>query len=637
MEKGPPVNVVITSSDPLPAQNTSSNQLSFSVTIPPQHIKKTGPLLETKTTAESSPQKAAEAPKKNVFEGFSFGLSTVSKAAPVATEPAKPLFSFSNLAQTAASTGPAPTPAAPTASDANTSGHNGDEEYEPTAHFEPVIALPDLIEVKTGEEDEVALFEHRAKLLRFVKESKEWKDRGIGNMKVLVSKTDPNKVRLLMRREQVLKLCCNQMLAKDTKFVQLPNTDTALSWYGQDYSENELQVEMLAVRFKTAEICQRFHQAILDAQEKMRGGDDSPSGDNSSAPAAAAPTSKTDTGSQPKGFGDQFKPKAGSWTCEGCYCSNKATDVTCPACNTPKDKNAVIEKPQAAPTAASKFSFGTLASSATNTAPKPAENKADKGFGDLFKPKAGSWTCQECYCSNAATYTNCPACSAPKDKNAVGEQPKVAAQPATPKFRFGVLNAVTAKPTEKAAPTEMPQNIFGTPSKCQIANVPSNSLQTLIFSTVSAGSAQLSFTFGNLSKTTTSTPTTSASTFEFKPTIPPAAAPAPVPSTIGSEEFSFVFKPRSPAKGKSPLKQHTSTPGVEDVSDDENVEEEENQTYFTPVIPLPDKIEVKTGEEDENELYSHRAKLFRFRDSEWRERGLGNVRILQHKVTGRLR
>lgn len=39
VEKGPPVNVVITSSDPLPAQNTSTNQLSFSVTIPPQHIK----------------------------------------------------------------------------------------------------------------------------------------------------------------------------------------------------------------------------------------------------------------------------------------------------------------------------------------------------------------------------------------------------------------------------------------------------------------------------------------------------------------------------------------------------------------------------------------------------------------------
>lgn len=128
--------------------------------------------------------------------------------------------------------------------------------------------------------------------------------------------------------------------------------------------------------------------------------------------------------------------------------------------------------------------------------------------------------------------------------------------------------------------------------------------------------------------------------FGFKPTSQTEEV-APAAAKIGSEAFSFVFKPKSPTKGKSPMKQHTNSTGgaagVEDVSDDENVEEEENQTYFAPVIPLPDKIVVLTGEEDENELYSHRAKLFRFRDSEWRERGLGVVKILQHKTTGSLR
>lgn len=166
-----------------------------------------------------------------------------------------------------------------------------------------------------------------------------------------------------------------------------------------------------------------------------------------------------------------------------------------------------------------------------------------------------------------------------------------------------------------------------------------------IYLDLDSGGAQMNFSFGNLGKTaspvassaavpTTATAPAATFNFEFKPASQPAAAP---PSTIGSEEFSFVFKPKSPTKGKSPLKQHTDSTGVEDVSDDENVEEEENQTYFAPVIPLPDKVDVKTGEEDENELYSHRAKLFRFREAEWRERGLGNVKILQHKQTGRLR
>ena len=34
--------------------------------------------------------------------------------------------------------------------------------------------------------------------------------------------------------------------------------------------------------------------------------------------------------------------------------------------------------------------------------------------------------------------------------------------------------------------------------------------------------------------------------------------------------------------------------------------------HFEPIIPLPDKIDVKTGEEDEEVLFSHRAKLYRF-------------------------
>lgn len=77
-----------------------------------------------------------------------------------------------------------------------------------------------------------------------------------------------------------------------------------------------------------------------------------------------------------------------------------------------------------------------------------------------------------------------------------------------------------------------------------------------------------------------------------KPTITPESA-----TKSDSKQFGFVFK------GKSPAKQQD---GVDDVSDDENVLEEENTTYFTPVIPLPDKIEVKTGEEQETVLYSHR-------------------------------
>lgn len=59
----------------------------------------------------------------------------------------------------------------------------GEEEYDP--HYEPIVPLPDTIVVSTGEENEDVLFNERAKLFRFDASTKEWKERGIGQMKVL--------------------------------------------------------------------------------------------------------------------------------------------------------------------------------------------------------------------------------------------------------------------------------------------------------------------------------------------------------------------------------------------------------------------------------------------------------------------
>lgn len=76
------------------------------------------------------------------------------------------------------------------------------EEYEPNVAFEPVVPLPALVEVSTGEEDENVLFSDRAFLYRFVQDTKEWKEKGRGDMKILESKKT-GRPRLLMRREQV--------------------------------------------------------------------------------------------------------------------------------------------------------------------------------------------------------------------------------------------------------------------------------------------------------------------------------------------------------------------------------------------------------------------------------------------------
>ncbi|KAI0693574.1 RanBP1 domain-containing protein [Cytidiella melzeri] len=67
--------------------------------------------------------------------------------------------------------------------------------------------------------------------------------------------------------------------------------------------------------------------------------------------------------------------------------------------------------------------------------------------------------------------------------------------------------------------------------------------------------------------------------------------------------------------------------------------EEEHDPHFEPVIKLTEQVDVKTMEEDEDVLFKMRAKLFRFaaEASEWKERGTGDVRLLQSKETQKVR
>jgi len=64
----------------------------------------------------------------------------------------------------------------------------------------------------------------------------------------------------------------------------------------------------------------------------------------------------------------------------------------------------------------------------------------------------------------------------------------------------------------------------------------------------------------------------------------------------------------------------------------ENVHGEQDP-HFEPVIKLIHQVEVKTNEEDEEQMYHARAKLFRLVEKEWKEKGTGDVRLLQHKVS----
>lgn len=85
---------------------------------------------------------------------------------------------------------------------------------------------------------------------------------------------------------------------------------------------------------------------------------------------------------------------------------------------------------------------------------------------------------------------------------------------------------------------------------------------------------------------------------------------------------------------------------VGEENDEESVDtarvslDDSHDPYFPPVVTLP-LVEIPTGEDEEDVLLSMRAKLFRYDHCadphEWKERGTGDVKLLQHKETRKIR
>ncbi|KAJ5587368.1 uncharacterized protein N7459_003133 [Penicillium hispanicum] len=149
-------------------------------------------------------------------------------------------------------------------------GEEQDEEApeSPEVHFEPVIRLTEKVETKTNEELEEQAFKMRAKLFKFDRESKEWKERGTGDVRLLKHKEN-QKTRLVMRRDKTLKVCANHYIVPDMKLS--PNVGSDRSWVwnaAADVSEGEPEAQTLAIRFANSENANLFKEAFEKAQQE---------------------------------------------------------------------------------------------------------------------------------------------------------------------------------------------------------------------------------------------------------------------------------------------------------------------------------------------------------------------------------
>ena len=648
-----PANVVMRSCDPLPTAPAPAPAMA--VTVPLQH--RLG-VLTPRATTPSTPVSAYRTPSADTPTPHSFQMSMPYGASPLTSSPfpaeAGPALPLTTTALLSTITTPVfsavtPSPEKPVSSLTKArmaSGHSdtpkskteeeGDpEEYEPKVDFTPVIPLPDKVEVVTGEEEEEVLLEDRAKLFRWEGDTKEWKERGVGQAKLLRRK-DSGKVRFLMRREQTFKVCANHSILPEMKLQPMKGQVKARIWGAQDFADEELKEEKFCIRFKTEEQATTFEEKFEEAT--------SLAGQASSPVKPKTESSKPAPASLAAFAASQ---KSGKWTCDACLTTNPDVKIQCAACEGArpgKEEEVAKLKAEAAPaptvmtigagggfkfggavaaatTQASGFSFGSPAASSVKTSTQVS------GFSFGSPATTATVTSSATSAASGFSFGSGTAASSSKPTAAITttintEVTKLGG------FSFSSTpTLVKSKPAEEVGEVKKTEEV---PKPSPFAG----------FSFGGASSSS-SLSFGAKAEAVVDSPVKTAPEADSS-TETSAIFGTKTEMTFGSVASSgeaFKADPNFQGfKGEGGAV-FGGTPTSHQGEGEEGAEEYEPTGEWAPVIPLPELVEVVTGEEEEEVLFSERGKLFRFvpDTKEWKERGLGDFKVLKHKETAKVR
>jgi len=143
-----------------------------------------------------------------------------------------------------------------------------EEEVTAVAGWTPSITLEVLDAVQTGEEGEEQIYSQRSKLYRF--RDGDWKERGLGEAKLLRDKAT-GRVRFLLRQEKTLKVVANHFIIEQHPYCNLvrnADSEKIWVWCAQDFSEGDLAVEELALKFGSVELAASFKEAFDAAKRE---------------------------------------------------------------------------------------------------------------------------------------------------------------------------------------------------------------------------------------------------------------------------------------------------------------------------------------------------------------------------------
>ncbi|XP_011144790.2 E3 SUMO-protein ligase RanBP2 [Harpegnathos saltator] len=571
------------------------------------------PIIQEVSDTTSESKKAEEPPKVSPFSGFSFTKSTITTTTTSTSTPSTG-FVFATTATLVTTTQSDLVGQGTVSSSVSPmfSAHATTFDQNSTLNAllrRPRIPAPGATKVSSHEketrpqtENEQKLFDGNASLQCQNSDTKQWENKGSGSLKLLLD-VKSGKLRHLITDESSSKVLCGYGIPLNASFTLKTGT-TVVNWTAPVDSKKERAKILLfhAATFKTSESASQFYNTVSSCQQKLAKGcnpsEVAKEFDRKTSSRTPAETKGQNAADNKPPLSELFKPPSGSWECDGCYTRNNAADLKCIACEAPS------------PLVVSNFSATTNSKLVDSSKPPLSE---------LFKPPAGSWNCPGCYIVNSGANIYCVACDQPKDPS---QPPK----PQQNVFQLSVSGTAT---------TPMTTFTFGIPKDA--AKETGGGISSGFSFRMPKPEDKSTNDGAKITSTTPQTKTedTGGTSFVFgmptKSSGGGAVSSGDSPFTFGTPTKSYGFNFTARASSKSP-----GSAGGEN-SEDEVVESDD--IHFSPIIPLPDKIEVKTGEENEEVVYSHRAKLFRFDTGvkEWKERGLGDIKLLRHKETGKLR
>ena len=399
-------------------------------------------------------------------------------------------------------------------------------------------------------------------------------------------------------------MCCNHVISKELDIKPQGSSDRAWTWTAADFSEGEVTNELLALRFKTGETAAAWKAVVDKVQSEVNTATSTKATDGSKGKEEQG--SKVEEAGTSKGMTlAQFaaSQKSGKWECPLCLTSNPESRIQCLACEAARpgyEEEVAKMKAEAAPapavmtigagggfkfgggaassSQASGFSFGAPASSsdAASTAATSVStgftfgsaNTASSGFGSVVAPASAASTSSSTKSLGGFTFSQAPVVVKPKPVEVEEKKKEEEAAKPSPFSGFSFGSASTAG---SSAPT-----------------LTGGAKAEIVSSTLSVASEPLMF--GSKPSQGFDSVAAAGGTFKADPNFQGFAG-------AGSAVFGGGAK-KEDKEG-----------------DDGGAEEEYEPTgEFTPVIPLPELVEVKTGEEEEEVLFSERAVLFRWED-----------------------